>query len=72
MCIFLLLHFLGVLYIRPTARIFGWQWMVLLTIEIFVIISLLDWTTKRFGHFGRHRHPRPANDQDTWEEKHGG
>ena len=49
LCIFLLLHFSGVLfysiYIHP---ILGWQWIILLVIESFIVVFFLDWSTHRF------------------------
>ena len=55
MCILFLLHALGVLlYTTLVQPILGWQWIILLILETFVIVSFVDWSTHRFGHFSRH------------------
>ena len=55
LCIFLLLHISGVLfystYISP---ILGWQWIILLIVECFVLVFFVDWSTRRFRNFGKH------------------
>jgi hypothetical protein len=62
MCIFLLVHTLGVLYyatqIHPLALR---EWIVLLTVESFVVVFYMDWSTRRFGHPSRHRHSDGAS-----------
>jgi hypothetical protein len=56
MCVLFLLHLLGVLlYTILVQPILGWQWIILLVLETFVIVSLVDWSTARFGHLGRHK-----------------
>ncbi|SRR6266404_692386 len=49
----MLLHVSGVfLYSRYVRPILVWQWIILLAIESFVLVSVMDWSTKRFRHFG--------------------
>jgi hypothetical protein len=44
-----LLHVAGVLsYTILVQPILGWQWIILLVLEIFLIVSLVDWSTARF------------------------
>ena len=55
LCVFFLLHVLGVflysIYVQP---LLGWQWIILLIIECFVLICFVDWSTQRFRNFGKH------------------
>ena len=47
------LHVLGVLFYSILVKpIVGWQWIILLVLEVFLIVFLVDWSTKRFGHSG--------------------
>lgn len=53
-CTLFVLHVLGVLlYTTLVQPILGWQWIILLVLEVFLIIFLVDWSTRRFGHVGR-------------------
>jgi hypothetical protein len=49
LCLFVLLHVLAVsfysIYIHP---ILGWQWMILLVVESFAVVSFIDWSIQRF------------------------
>ncbi len=69
-CTLFLLHVLGVLlYTNFVQPILVWQWSILLVLEIFLIVFLVDWSTKRFCHLGTHGCPRPVSDQDAHEEE---
>ena len=53
--IFFLLHVLGVLfYTTQVGPILVWQWFIVLPLESYAIAFFVDWSTRRFGHFGRH------------------
>ena len=59
MCFLFVLHVLGVFFYSTHVQpILGWQWVILISLETFVVIFFVDWTTRRFGHFDRHRSPR--------------
>ncbi len=65
MCLLFVLHVSGVLFYTILVQpILGWQWIILLVLETFVIVFLVDWSTRRFG---RRSHPRIASDQQTLE-----
>jgi hypothetical protein len=56
-CVFFLLHTSGVLYYATQVHPLGLRdWLALLTVESFVVVFYMDWSTRRFGHPGRHRH----------------
>jgi predicted ferric reductase len=58
-CTLFLLHVLGVLFYTTVVQpILGWQWIILLVLEVFLIVFLVDWSTKRFRHLeeGRREH----------------
>jgi len=62
MCIFLLIHVLGIAYyathVHPLVLT---QWIVLLVLECGVVAFSMDWLTKRLGQLGRHwRHGHPS------------
>jgi membrane-bound metal-dependent hydrolase YbcI (DUF457 family) len=60
------LHVLGVLlYTTLVQPILGWQWIILLALEVFLIVFLVDWLTRHFRHFGTDKHPELVGDQDT-------
>jgi hypothetical protein len=60
--IFFLVHTLGVLYCATQFRpLVLREWIVLLTVESFVVVFYMDWSIRRFGRPGRHRHPDRAN-----------
>ena|SRR5882762_7922217 len=49
----LVLHATGVFfYSRYVQPLLVWQWIILLSIESFVVVSVVDWSTKRFHNFG--------------------
>jgi hypothetical protein len=53
-CALLLLHVVGVfLYTTFVQPILVWQLSILLVLEVFFIVFLVDWTTKRFRHDGQ-------------------
>jgi hypothetical protein len=53
-CTLFLLHVLGVLFYTMLVQpILGWQWIILLVLEVFLIVFLVDWSTKRFRHLGQ-------------------
>jgi len=55
MCIFFLVHTLGVLYYATQVRpLVLREWIVLLTVESFVVVSYMDWSIRRFGRPSRH------------------
>jgi hypothetical protein len=55
-CTLFLLHVLGVLlYTKFVRPILVWQWSILLVSEVFLIVFLVDWSTKRFRHLGQGR-----------------
>jgi len=67
--LFFLLHALGVfLYTTRVQPLLVWRWIILLTLECFVVVFFVDWSTKRFGHFGRHGPSRLNSNQDPRED----
>ena len=55
-CTLFLLHVSGVLlYTTLVQPILGWQWIILLVLESFFMVFLVDWSTKRFRHLGEGR-----------------
>ena len=51
MCILFLLHVSGVrLYTALVQPILVWQWIILLVLESFAVVFLVDWSTRRFAH----------------------
>jgi hypothetical protein len=49
----MLLHVSGVFfYSRYVQPLLVWQWIILLSIESFVVVSVVDWSTKRFREHG--------------------
>ena len=60
-CIFLLVHALGVLYYSTQVRpLVLREWIVLLTAESFLVVLYMAWLAPRFGHPDRHRHSDSA------------
>jgi membrane-bound metal-dependent hydrolase YbcI (DUF457 family) len=56
LCALFLLHVLGVLlYTNLVQPILGWQWIILLVLEVYLIVFLVDWSTKRFSRLGQRR-----------------
>jgi hypothetical protein len=56
MSLLFLLHVSGVLFYTILVQpILGWQWSILLVSEVFLIVFLADWSTKRFRHLGQGR-----------------
>ena len=57
-CAFLLIHILCVAYyatqIHPLVLS---EWIVLLTVESFIVVFYMAWSTRRFGHSVRHKSP---------------
>lgn len=51
-----LLHVVGVLcYTILVQPIFGWQWIILLILEVFLIVSLVDWSTTKLRYMWQDR-----------------
>ena len=64
MSLFFLFHTLGVfLYTTRVQPLLVWRWIVLLTLECFAIVFFVDWSTKRFGHYGGRRHGHQDNQE---------
>jgi len=65
MCLLFLVHILGVLYYANQVHpLVLRDWIVLLTIESFVLVFFMEWSIRRFGHPSRHPHPdRPSGIQ---------
>ena len=62
MCFLFLVHTFGVLYYAMQVHpLVLREWLVLLTAESFVVVSYMDWSTRRFGHPSRHRHSDRAS-----------
>lgn len=54
MGLLVLLHVVGVLcYTILVQPILGWQWIILLILEVFLIVSLVDWSTTKLRYMGR-------------------
>ena len=55
-CVLLLVHILGVAYYATQIHplILG-EWIVLLTVESFIVVFYMAWSTRRFGHSVRHK-----------------
>jgi len=60
-CTLFLLHVSGVLFYTTLLQpILGWQWIILLVLEIFLIVFLVDWSAKRFRHLGEGQRERES------------
>lgn len=63
LCVFLVVHTLGVLYYAMQARpLVLREWIILLTVESFAIVFYMDWLTRRFGHTSGHRHSESGSE----------
>jgi hypothetical protein len=67
--LFFFFHMLGVfLYTSHVQSLVVWRWIILLALECYAVVFFVDWSTKRFRHFGRHGSSRLNSNQDPREE----
>lgn len=61
MCVFFLFHVLFVVsYSNRVHPILLKEWIIILTVESFILVFSVDWLTRSFGQLKNHEGPRPG------------